>query len=267
MYSGTTITKISGKILGAHQKMDRVARKQLDILIPNNNFPAIKDILKFEGDQGPDAIKRKSPFKDEPWHFFFPDDETDTDIVDSIHHHYKELVKNLKQNNEVKSAFEASWLAHAIVDGLTPAHHYPYTEEAKKLRGQDQLDEITKKNKIIMHGDTKKEKLMNNWRMWGPKGLLSSHLGFELGFASLIAPMSFHKIVVDKNDFSTMDSDHIAEWYRTTAQQIMKLNIYEDYIKHGWTIKISKKAKDELAPMIINAITAIWYSACTEASK
>ena len=72
MYSGSTITKISGIVLGAHQKIDRVARKHLEALLPENNFPKISNILKFEGDKGPDSIKRKSPFVDEPWHFFHP---------------------------------------------------------------------------------------------------------------------------------------------------------------------------------------------------
>jgi hypothetical protein len=50
MYSGSTLTKYSGRILGAHQKIDRIARKHLDLLISDRNlFPQIKDILLFEG--------------------------------------------------------------------------------------------------------------------------------------------------------------------------------------------------------------------------
>jgi hypothetical protein len=60
MYSGTTLTPISGRLFGAHQKIDRVARKSFESLTPKAEFPAIKEILHFEGVNGPDAIKRKS---------------------------------------------------------------------------------------------------------------------------------------------------------------------------------------------------------------
>ncbi len=64
MYSGTTLTRFSGRVIGTHQKVDRVARKQLATLVKNRNiFPSATKILVFEGKNGPDAIKRKSPAK------------------------------------------------------------------------------------------------------------------------------------------------------------------------------------------------------------
>src|SRR5579863_8983752 len=133
MYSGSTLTKISGNILGAHQKIDRIARKQLEELLPGLHFPEISDILKFEGSDGPDGIKRKSPGKDEPHHYIDPFDISDTKLIDQLKHHYGELVQALKGTNDIRAAFEAAWLAHALVDGLTPAHHYPYEEKLKEL--------------------------------------------------------------------------------------------------------------------------------------
>jgi hypothetical protein len=56
MYSGTTMRNSSGNILGAHQKIDKVARKALEKSLPNTPFPSIKTILYFEGKNGPDGI-------------------------------------------------------------------------------------------------------------------------------------------------------------------------------------------------------------------
>jgi hypothetical protein len=50
--------------MGAHQKIDRTARNLLEHLAPACPFPRTKTILHFEGNNGPDAIKRKSPAKD-----------------------------------------------------------------------------------------------------------------------------------------------------------------------------------------------------------
>ena len=73
MYSGSTMTLLSGRMMGVHQKIDRIARKQLTQIVGKTRlFPGIRKILHFEGQNGPDAIKRKSPARDEPWHFYSP---------------------------------------------------------------------------------------------------------------------------------------------------------------------------------------------------
>jgi hypothetical protein len=74
--------------MGAHQKIDRVARRRLDQLLNEGIFfPPIRTILHFEGKNGPDGIKRKSPAKDEPWHYFDPFSDTDTQLIELIHDH------------------------------------------------------------------------------------------------------------------------------------------------------------------------------------
>ncbi len=176
MYSGMYIfSKHVGVIAGAHQKIDRVARQDLTNLLSDDKvFPKTKDILKFEGINGPDAIKIKSPGKDEPWHFINPFDGEDKRLYIILVGHYEELVKALKKKDMIRSAFEAAWLAHALVDGLTPAHHHPFEEQMRKLRcGEGQETRLSIRDKLFMPGSNLKEKLSNNWRMWGPKAYLA----------------------------------------------------------------------------------------------
>src|SRR4051812_35123169 len=137
MYSGSTLTNFSGLIMGAHQKIDRIARNHLERLAPASSFPRKKTILHFEGNNGPDGIKRKSPAKNEPWHYIQPFDSEDKGLIKIIEDHYASLVSALKKGDDVGAAFEAAWLSHAIVDGLTPAHHYPYEEKLVELRNGD----------------------------------------------------------------------------------------------------------------------------------
>src|SRR5262245_809640 len=141
MYSGTTLRPLTGKLIGAHQKIDRLARLSLkQYLDDNDRFPSTKLILHFEGINGPDAIKHKSLAEAEPWHYFSPFDEQDTRLIEILDAHYDQLVMALKNKDEVRAAFEASWLAHAVVDGLTPAHHYPYEEKLAEIRGGKGLE-------------------------------------------------------------------------------------------------------------------------------
>src|SRR5690606_10212914 len=135
MYSGTTLRNKSGRVMGVHQRIDRLARRGLMTLLPKRSyFPTAREILHFEGLNGPDGIKRKSPGQDEPWHYLDPADLEDNGLRTMIADHMYNLTVALTNDNRQRAAFEAAWLAHAITDGLTPAHHYPLEEKLEELR-------------------------------------------------------------------------------------------------------------------------------------
>ncbi len=259
---------MSGRVMGAHQKIDRVARKHLEKLLEDNAiFPDSAEILHFEGKNGPDAIKRKSPAKDEPWHFFDPFDIKDSQLVEAIGEHYKLLVKQLKDGNKERTAFEAAWLAHALVDGLTPAHHYPYEEKLTELRGEGVETRTTIKDKLLLPGETARERMKNNFKMWGPKGLLTTHGLFEIGIASLIAPLSFTQIQPNQADITAMQEAGLAQVFRNRAKEIASLDMYHRYYKRGWTTKLIVEVKQVLIPTIIQTVTLAWYNALIDAGK
>jgi hypothetical protein len=97
MYSGTTLKPFRrfDAWFGAHQKIDRVARGHLGYILPDVVFPKKQDIIRFEGIDGPDGIKRKTPAKDEPWHYINPEDASDRQLVEIITEHYQQLVAAL----------------------------------------------------------------------------------------------------------------------------------------------------------------------------
>ena len=267
MYSGTTFRKNSGKIIGVHQKIDRLARRNLNLVDGAIRFPSVKSILHFEGYNGPDAIKRKSPAKNEPWHFISPYDIDDNELIHAITYHYNNLVLALRNKNNERSAFEAAWLSHALVDGLTPAHHYPYEEKLEELRmGQTRDTRDTLRNRLIMSGEKKRHIIHNNWRMWGPKGLFITHAAFEIGVAGIMAPLSFKKSVPSQSDIEQFRLG-IDKWYRRLAQDIASHGLYDDFYQHGWTINLSSKIRKYLAPVLIKSVTTAWYSAYIDSKK
>lgn len=267
MYAGTTLTPLSGRIVGAHQKIDRLARAGLKGLLDNNEvFPSVNTILHFEGVNGPDAIKRKSPAKDEPWHYYSPFDETDTGIIDLMSVHYDQLVIALKNGDKVRSGFEAAWLAHAIVDGLTPAHHFPYEEKLLELRGGASIEErTTYKEKLLMPGETRREQLHNNWKMWGSKGLLSTHFLFEWGVAALLAPLSAKQVKPTQADIDDLYKHGVIELFRTKAKEVVGLDMYHKYYKNGWTPQLARQVRNHLAPIIVKTVALAWYAAAIDA--
>ncbi len=268
MYSGTTLTKLSGRVVGAHQKIDSVARRHLAKLTQENGerlFPPIRKILQFEGKNGPDGIKRKSPAKDEPWHYYSPFNDDDSQLAELIRDHYNLLVKQLKDNNKERTAFEAAWLAHALVDGLTPAHHYPYEEKLVELRGEGKETRVTIKDKLVIPGVTTGEKVKKNWKMWGPKGLITTHGLFEFGIASIIKPLSFNDALPSPEDITKIQEIGVVEWFKRTAREIAVLDMYERYYRRGWSTRLTLDVRQKLMPSIVKTVTLAWYMALFEA--
>ena len=253
--------------MGTHQKIDRVARRQLEVLLKDRGkFPGTNEILHFEGKNGPDAIKRKSPARDEPWHFYSPFDKDDSQLINLIREHYNNLVNELKDENNERVAFEAAWLAHALVDGLTPAHHYPFEEELTELRGGEGRETRTSiVAKAIFPGVTKTQKVKNNWKAWGPKGLISTHHFFEFGSAFLLAPLSLESGLPTKADIKQMQEIGIIEVFKNSAKEIAVLDIYHKYIRRGWTPRLALTIRQKLGPTMVKTVTLAWYSALIDA--
>lgn len=266
MYSGSTLTNRSGNFIGAHQKLDRAARNALkDMLSDDALFPSKNLILHFEGKNGPDGAKAKLDGEHAPWHFYDPFDPEDGVLLEQIDAHFKILVQKLKDGQLERSAFEAAWLAHALVDGLTPAHHYPFEEELEKLRGESKETRTTVLKKVFIPGATKLDILSKNWEMWGAKGLFTTHALFEIGAAMIFAPLGKSIGIPTTYDIKTVKHIGFEEYFKRVAREVAMFNMYEDFYKRGWTPKLAKTARTELAPRMGRTVTLSWYMAAAEA--
>ncbi len=268
MYAGTTFRTKSGRIMGVHQRIDRVAKRQLRPLIPHDvHFPEIKQILHYEGKNGPDGIKRKSPAKDEPWHFINPEDPNDTALLDMITEHQENLAAALQEENMERAAFEAAWMAHAITDGLTPAHHYPFEAKLEELRGGEGIETRTSaKGKILMPGETRLESIGNNWEFWGTKGVMTTHLSFELGVAVAISTAKLTNVHHKFNgqDIAALEAHGFRKLYVDIMNEVHAMKMYDEFQKKGWTRHLAKETTKELVPLIIKAVAAGWYTSIME---
>lgn len=267
MYSGTTFYTTSGRIIGAHQKIDRVARRAVEKLQPDSNFPTIKQILHFEGKNGPDGIKRKSPAQDEPWHYYDPADPKDVQLIGMIERHSKNLTAALRKDDQEKAAFEAAWLAHTIVDGLTPAHHFPLEDKLLELRGEGLETRTSVKDKLIIRGpgDSRLQMLAKNWEFWGAKGVMTTHLLFELGIATAIAPLRLKAGYPTKKEVAALKRNGLVEVFKKTASDIYAKDFYHRFIQTGWTGSLAGDVRDHLVPLIVQMVALAWYDALRNA--
>ncbi len=251
----------SGRVIGTHQKIDRVARRHLEpYLRPEVAFPAITDILHFEGSRGPDGIKMKSPGRDEPWHFIDPTCiSQDDQLLQAIDDHSANLTKALREDNHVRAAFEAAWLAHAVTDGLTPAHHDPLDEQVKDLRASDHRKDKFR-SRIIMTGDgSRKAFVQNNWKYWGAKGIMTTHALFEAGVATTAKPLRFSDAALDAHDTDELQRRGFRSLYIDMVKHVDSLHMYDQFKAEGWTHNLAWQTSRELLPTIIRAVTLAWY--------
>ena len=270
MYSGTTLRRASGRIIGAHQKLDRVARRALDTVAPDNSFPVIRDILHFEGKNGPDGIKSKSPARDEPWHYYDPTDPNDIRLIGMIERHSKNLTAALRAKQKERAAFEAAWLAHALVDGLTPAHHFPLEEKLEELRGGAGIEtRTTIKDKLVMRGegDTRLEMLAKNWEMWGAKGVMTTHGTYEWGVATTIAPLRLRAGYPTAEECQDIMHGGIVALFKRAALAIYEYRMYERFSTKGWTRRLARETREFLAPLLVKVVTLAWYEALMHAQR
>ena len=262
MYAGTTLRHGSGKIVGVHQKIDRVARQHLNRFVGKSiNFPTIKQILHFEGKNGPDGLKRKSSSVDEPWHYIDPTSPDDLDLVGMINDHVANLAQALRDKNNARASFESAWLAHAVVDGLTPPHHYPLGDKIEELWGKSRHERLTVMDKNIIRGINRRDTLSKNWEYWGMGGVFTTHFMFEWGVATIIAPDKFEKSYPTTADIKRMRLIGFEATFLQSVQKVYAMKLYDEYGRTGWTRKLAIKTKKTLMPVIIKTVILAWYQA------
>jgi hypothetical protein len=267
MYSGTTFRKGSGRIVGVHQRINRVARRHLAKHIPSAlKFPNAKEILYFEGTNGPDALKHMGT-PDEPWHFIDPTKPDDHALIDIINDHIFNLAEALKTGNSVRAAFESAWLSHAIVDGLTPAHHYPLNDKIEELWGKPRLERSSIKEKNIIRGSSRRDTLSKNWEYWGAGGVITVHFMFEWGVATVITTDRFQTAGPTSEDIVRLKKDGFESMFMESVRKIYDLKMYDEFCKKGWTRHLGSTTRNILVPEIIKAVTLSWYQAIIMAGE
>ena len=267
MYSGTTLNQKSGNLLGVHQRIDRLARRHLKPQLGHSFFPSAASLLHFEGKNGPDGIKRKMPASDELWHFIDPDDSSDTALINVINDHHINLVVALKNNDKHRAAFEAAWLAHAVVDGLTPAHHYPLKDKLEELRGEAIDTRTTIRKKIVLPGLTPRLRLRTNWEFWGAKGVATSHYMFEFGVAGAMTPVGNMKTTLEAADVAKLQKEGFEAVFKDNLATIHNLDMYETFCRTGWTAKLAGQTRRKLIPIIVKTVMLAWLDAVQEAKR
>lgn len=244
MNSGSITYLTKGKFfnsIGSHQKFDKSAFRCLQPLINTSYFPSKSQILSFEGMGGPDGLKFKGKYTAD--HLWDPINKIGN-LPLWIEIHYHNLVKALKKQDTIKAAFEAGFMAHYLTDSLTPAHHVS--------------------TKLIAAEYENASKARKGWLYFGHKGIVSTHVMFETGVSSTVA-LNRLTVKFDKDLYSRIQKLGIKSVVEDESLRIAKLNLYEQYLKKGWSASLAKTVKTVVVKRIPQLIAAAWLAAYVQA--
>ncbi len=253
-------SKHSGKLIGVHQKLDKVARKLLDAKMEGVDFPTIKEILYFEGSRGPDGIKKKSPGVDDPDYFIIPSKD-DGKLFEIVMNHQHNLAQALKCDNRERAAFEAAWMAHALTDAMTPAHHYPYRKVVDELMtDKDYKTLFGHEIKGIMRGETLLQAARNNWLYWGAGGVMTKHIAYEYGVAYIIKPVRLERLMPKNLEAADLKKVDLKKEFYDAVNKVDSLKMYDHFLDAGWTTQLAVETREILIPEIVRLIVLGWAS-------
>lgn len=255
MNSGFVTSKRVIKRVGIHQRFDTAAYRMIGRFLPEDGFPTLPDIIYFEGYNGPDGLKVKSPGVNEPSHLYDP--ATDAGEVPlHIANHYAALVASLKTGDKIRGAFEASWLAHYVCDGLTPAHHWPLEEKIAEAA------QTAKNPDAAKFADVFKK----HWAIWGIKGHLSTHFYFETGIAFALLTYQIRPVFSDEELAKARRLGPV-EYFKDQARDIATLHLYERFYRESWSADLMTSIKNRVAPQTARTIGLIWLLALLDAGE
>lgn len=152
-------------------------------------------------------------------------------------------------------------MAHAITDALTPAHQYPMTDKIIEISGKSpsERDKIIKK--MFLSGDNWRERILNNWEYIGPKGVMSSHMLYEMGVATMISSMAAKKFALmpTNEEIQIVLDGNFMKLFENKIKWVFNQEYYKRYMEKGWTTRLAQETKYILLPEISKMVALGWF--------
>jgi hypothetical protein len=101
--------------------------------------------------------------------------------------------------------------------------------------------------------------------MWGAKGVMTTHGLYEWGVAAIIAPLRLRRGYPTEADAKRVMEVGSVKIFQEAAREIYELKMYDRFSRKGWTRKLARETREQLAPIIVRTIALAWYEALARA--
>ena len=158
-------------------------------------------------------------------------------------------------------------MAHAITDALTPAHQYPMEDKIIEISGKHPSERVKLNQKMFLPGETWRKRLASNWKYLGPKGVMSSHMLYEMGVAVLITSIAAKKIskIPPAEEIERVKNGEFMTLFEEKIQFVFSKKYYQTFIQKGWSSKLARETKTVLLPEISSVVALAWFEALRRA--
>jgi hypothetical protein len=227
-------------------------------------LPSTRQIIHFEGKNGPDGLAGKHGAIDAPNDFINPKN-LNSPLLRDIKNYIHNAHVALKRKDEVRLSFELAWLSHIVIDGITPAHHQPLKEQLKAIDPRTEEEVNSRFKRIIYTSSDPVEALVNNWKRLGPRGIGTNHVTFETGIDFLVMPLTprflASKATLTSAELKKAKSGHFLDIYKKSILKIDSLHMFERYEQSSWTTDLATDIREVLIPEAVRMVVLAWLAA------
>lgn len=222
---------------GTHCSLNRLAYFALRRALPETSFPRLHTINHFEGLNGVDGLwlnNRHMPSRST----YNPVTGEGSGLVEFTRQ-FKALQEAIQNNRKRRIARRMAHIAHITTDVCTPPHQH------------GQLIPPRRKRFLFW-------RVKDDWyERYHETYVVDRHFLFELRvfFAVVRQPLPPISVALE------WKAEEIRAHVRQNIQFIRNLNLYERYIREGWTEAIQQQFNREVFPRIATMIATIWYLA------
>jgi hypothetical protein len=207
-------------------------------------FPSLGQINYFEEFQGPDGAWLRGEHLDSNMYWNPKTDEGNA--PEEALRLFKKLIIAMEDKDSRIVAQEAAWLAHIVTDMLWPAHQVGKIQD---VEGQywfwkvktDWYDGLTG-SLWDKHDKHSKLEFLTTITFWGRR----------LGKSQID-----HQFIAK----AEKDQSLIIGYLKEKAEEIHDKELYQDFIKNGWSRGVKYTIDQEILPEMISAVATLWYLA------
>ena len=114
---------------------------------------------------------------------------------------------------------------------------------------------------MFLSGENWRERILKNWEYIGPKGVMSSHMLYEMGVATMITSVAAKKIIKSPTDEEILRvlKGEFMQIFEEKIKWVADQKYYERYLEKGWTTALARETRHDLLPEISKIVALGWF--------
>ena len=230
----------------AHPQCNAAAYRLLSVWTEElpPRFPTVQRINRFEGLRGPDlAWWRGRTDSHDAYHYYNPA-SGEGQAPGRSAWHLRRFIAALQANpkDDAPIGYHAAWCAHFAVDALSPAHHVGHYHNPGSVK------------------DNWRDPFGDDFFLWSPR---NHHVRFEWAAWRTTRP----GIALPDCRPQPFKPTETERQLRARADQVYRHRLFDRFIEHGWSPAVERTFREQVWPLTVRTVAALWWMALTTGQR